>query len=174
MLTVLVNSISVPKDIFAEPLPPPTTSPITNDVSSYLTDPDDITKKPKITVKVDGQIVDQDTTIKDQKEIEMDISFRVPVKNDDDKPEKIVKKGDKAKLLISKQIKIESIGKVDINIPNDESTKPDIKLAQAYFTNENDGVYLNIDFDGDENIFEKYKQVYATVSATFKLKLEAN
>ncbi len=119
-------------------------------------------------VSQDGGVILEGGTIDTSKEIEVDISFGVPVKGDFDEPipsdTQFIKKGDTVKLQLSDAFTLLSSNTIELKMGT-------IKVGTASFVTDpiTKMVTATITFDGDDEVFDGTSN---TVTAQFKAKFK--
>lgn len=157
-LIILISSISVPQNSYAQPTG--------KDVASIL--------KPslKVTLYQAGKKLEDNSSVEGKSPIAVNVEFKVPVKNDKPKPAQVVEKNDYTKIEIGKGIIVKDSNFKDITYTNKDTGKK-IKLGVYRFVTDpaTKKVTLEVEFTGDntEDVFNDYEDITAKFDADFNL-----
>lgn len=152
LASLVFTGISIPENIFASA-----------DVTNII--------KTQIIAKNDGNTLVDDLQVDATKTIDMDIQMQIPVKSDNPTPVPYVQKGDTARIELGEGLLLTNGDSKDLNI-TDEG-KPQTKLGEYRFVSDTGKIYLEIEFNGDDDIFENWDTVSARFGANFKLDLSS-
>ncbi len=122
------------------------------------------------TVLQNGVVVPDGNMIDLNAKLLVKVEFNVPVKRDDPAPVSYVEKGDKAKIDIGGGIRLKPSDNPQIAVVKDVATQK--KIGTATFKNKPnpaDGIELEFNFDGEDEVFEEHREVKVSVTGNFDL-----
>lgn len=152
LASLVFTGISIPENIFAS-----------DDVTNII--------KTQIIAKNDGNTLADGLQVDGTKTIDMDITMQIPVKSDNPQPDQYVKKGDTARIELGEGLLLTNVDWKVLNITHEG--KPQTKLGEYRFVSNTGKIYLEINFNGEDDIFENWDTVSARFGANFKLDLSS-